>query len=428
MPKFGLSGGGRRRFILLFIIQLCVVGSVVTFIQRLPADISNWFPARTRGLHKQEVEKRAEVFNFIPFFNDFSRSLESRNHELPRNRDLFPTLHPDHITIVLYVHNRPQYLRLVVKSLSKVKGIEETLLIVSHDGFFPEMNAIIEGIRFCQVKQIFAPFSPHLFPNSFPGQSESDCVDKQNADEVGCKGNPDQYGNHRAPRIVSLKHHWWWMMNTVWDGLQETRNRDGHVLFIEEDHYILPNAYRTLQLLSKVVGTKCPECVAVNLAPAEVSSRGEGEGFAYFVAEKVGNVGYALNRTVWNWMHARSEPFCEFDDYNWDITLWVSVYPTFPTSGYTLRGPKSSAIHFGKCGLHQGQDKTSDKACADESSQLPFESEVETAPYLDENWSLRKFPISGYKEGFEGWGGWGDKRDQQLCVKFSKMYHRSSAI
>ncbi|CAM6126796.1 unnamed protein product [Calypogeia fissa] len=162
----------------------------------------------------------------------------------------------------------------------------------------------------------------------------------------------------RAPRIVSLKHHWWWMMNTIWDGLQETRNRDGHILFIEEDHYILPNAYRTLQLLSKVVGTKCPECVAVNLAPAEVSSRGEGEGCAYFVAEKVGNVGYALNRTIWNWMHARSEPFCEFDDYNWDITLWGSVYPTFPTSGYTLRGPKSSAIHFGKCGLHQGQHKT----------------------------------------------------------------------
>jgi len=56
-----------------------------------------------------------------------------------------------------------------------MEGIEETLLIVSHDGFFPEMDAIVKRIRFCQVKQIYAPFSPHLFPNSFPGVSPGDC-------------------------------------------------------------------------------------------------------------------------------------------------------------------------------------------------------------------------------------------------------------
>lgn len=217
-------------------------------------------------------------------------------------------------------------------------------------------------------------------------------------------------------------------MNTVWDGLQETRNRDGHVLFIEEDHYILPNAYRTVQQLSKMVGTKCPECVAVNLAPVEVTSRGEGAAFRFLVVEKIGNVGYAFNRTIWNWIHARSGPFCEFDEYNWDITLWVRVYPTFPTPGFTMRGPKTSAVHFGKCGLHQGQDQSADNSCADESSKLPYESDQETNPYLDENWSVRKFPISGYKEGFEGWGGWGDKRDHQLCRNFSEMYHMSSAI
>jgi len=107
---------------------------------------------------------------------------------------------------VLYVHNRPRYLRLVVDSLSRVEGIGEALLIVSHDGYFPEMDRIVQGIDFCQVKQIFAPYSPHLFPDTFPGVSPGDCQSKDNAKEKGCKGDPDQYGNHRSPRIVSLKH------------------------------------------------------------------------------------------------------------------------------------------------------------------------------------------------------------------------------
>ena len=85
------------------------------------------------------------------------------------------------------------------------------------------MNEIVEGIRFCQVKQIFAPYSPHLFVDSFPGVSPGDCQDKDDTLIKKCKGNADQYGNHRSPRIVSLKHHWWWMMNWIWDGMEETK-------------------------------------------------------------------------------------------------------------------------------------------------------------------------------------------------------------
>ncbi|KAL4574505.1 hypothetical protein LXL04_021337 [Taraxacum kok-saghyz] len=84
-------------------------------------------------------------------------SLEKKNQLPPRNIDLYPNLSKDRIVIVLYIHNLPQYLKLVIDSLSHVSGINETLLIVSHDGYFEEMNKII-GIKFCQVKQVFTFF------------------------------------------------------------------------------------------------------------------------------------------------------------------------------------------------------------------------------------------------------------------------------
>ncbi|KAJ0053066.1 hypothetical protein Pint_01842 [Pistacia integerrima] len=358
----------------------------------------------------------------LPKQNKLSMQFEERNKLPPRNVDLYPNLAKDHIVIVLYVHNRPQYLKVVVKSLSTVVGISETLLIVSHDGYFEEMNEIIDGIKFCQVKQIFAPYSPHVFSNSFPGVSLNDCKDKENATEKHCVGNPDQYGNHRSPKIVSLKHHWWWMMNTVWDGLEETRRHSGHILFIEEDHFILPNAYRNLQMLTKLKPRKCPDCYAANLAPCDVNSR--GEGVDTLIAERMGNVGYSFNRTVWRKIHRKAREFCFFDDYNWDITMWATVYPSFGAPVYSLRGPRTSAIHFGKCGLHQGQGEKG--ACID-NGMVNFRIEdTDKIANIKSEWGVRVIQNQpGYKAGFRGWGGWGDERDRQLCLNFALMCHPS---
>lgn len=360
----------------------------------------------------------------LPKQTELSLSLEQKNRLPPRNRDLFPKLAKDHIKIVLYVHNRPQYLQVVIRSLSSVQGIGETLLIVSHDGFYPEMDSIVQSIRFCQVKQIFAPYSPHLFPDSFPGVSPGDCHDKDNAAAKRCRGSPDQYGNHRSPKIVSLKHHWWWMMNTIWDGLGETKRFGGHILFIEEDHFIYPNAYRNIQLLTAMKPRKCPECYAVNLAPSDVTSKGEGGEF--LVAEKVGNIGYAFNRTVWRKIHAKAREFCSFDDYNWDITMWATVYPSFGTPVYTLRGPRRSAAHFGKCGLHQGQGSSS--VCIDDGNAKFEIDEIDKVANIKYDWPVQVYKKQGgYQAGFRGWGGWGDERDRELCLSFAYMYHVQGA-
>lgn len=355
--------------------------------------------------------------------NDLSKLLQRRNGLPPRNSDRFPELPNDHLVVVLYVHNRPSYLRVAVQGLSRVEGISEALLIVSHDGFFEEMNAVVDSIRFCQVKQIFAPFSPHIFSDAFPGVSPGDCHDKEDARH--CKGDADQYGNHRAPHIVSLKHHWWWMMNTVWDGLRETRGFHDHILFIEEDHYLFPNAYRNIQTLSALKACNCPACFMANLAPADVGFKGERT--QSLIGDKIGNVGYAFNRTIWRKIHAYAEQFCNFDDYNWDITMWSAVYPNWGDSVYSLRGPRPSAQHFGKCGLHQGK-KNGQPTCFDDGGKLPPVEEEDTVPNIKPGWPVRYNVIKGYDRGFKGWGGWGDKRDQSLCLDFASMYHSGITV
>lgn len=415
--KVGMFG----RFILVVVILISLVVWSVSLI-RSNFDLSYAIGSDDNvdeNIDRVSLSKGGSVM--LPKQNKLSKLLEDRNLLPPRNLDMYPSLPDDRVVVVLYVHNRPQYLKVVVESLSRVEGINETLLVVSHDGYFEEMNKIVEGIKFCQVKQIFAPYSPHIFPDSFPGVSKRDCKEKDDAAKENCVGNPDQYGNHRSPKIVSLKHHWWWMMNTVWDGLKETKDHSGHILFIEEDHFIFPNAYRNLQRLIELKPEKCASCYAVNLAPCDVKSR--GEGMASLVAERMGNVGYSFNRTVWKKIHNKAAEFCYFDEYNWDITMWSQVYPSFGSPVYTLRGPRSSAIHFGKCGLHQGQGDNN--VCIDKGAVNIEVENNDRVVNIDPNWNVFFYDHQpGYKAGFKGWGGWGDARDHQLCLDFASMYRQ----
>ncbi|KAL4562336.1 hypothetical protein LXL04_034536 [Taraxacum kok-saghyz] len=190
-----MRDGAIRRF--LFVTSLTLAGVLLMFF--LVA--TNYSSSDLYQENKVEIDVTTGViFNIsgsidpikLPKHNYLSKMLEKKNQLPPRNIDLYPNLSKDLIVIVLYVHNRPQYLKLVVDSLSHGSGINETLLIVSHDGYFEEMNKIIEGIKFCQVKQVFAPFSPHIFPNQFPGVSPNDCKEKDDPIAKNCEGTTDQ--------------------------------------------------------------------------------------------------------------------------------------------------------------------------------------------------------------------------------------------
>lgn len=83
---------------------------------------------------------------------------EKNREQLIRNLDRFDlAVSESTIVIVVQVHNRPEYLRHLVKSLSKARDIERTLVIFSHDFYSDELNKIVTSIDFCLVRfsQIF---------------------------------------------------------------------------------------------------------------------------------------------------------------------------------------------------------------------------------------------------------------------------------
>lgn len=73
--------------------------------------------------------------------------------EYIRNGEKFgTTLSPKSIVIVVQVHDRGDYFSYLLKSLSRAKGIEEALLVISHDYYSEEINRHVESIDFCKVK------------------------------------------------------------------------------------------------------------------------------------------------------------------------------------------------------------------------------------------------------------------------------------
>jgi len=62
--------------------------------------------------------------------------------------------------------------------------------------------------------------------------------------KMGCTNaeTPDSYGHYREAKYTQTKHHWWWKINRVMDQLTATRNHSGYFMFLEEDHYLSPDA------------------------------------------------------------------------------------------------------------------------------------------------------------------------------------------
>uniref|UniRef100_A0A914LGP5 Uncharacterized protein n=2 Tax=Meloidogyne TaxID=189290 RepID=A0A914LGP5_MELIC len=94
--------------------------------------------------HKFSVVDPNKALNSIQFLNE--------NHEV-LNAQLFGPLNSATIkyVVVVQVHNRIDYLKYLIGSLSRAKGIEQTLLVFTHDMISAPINAIIQSINFCRA-------------------------------------------------------------------------------------------------------------------------------------------------------------------------------------------------------------------------------------------------------------------------------------
>ena len=83
---------------------------------------------------------------------DIVKSIEflNENHDII-NSNIYGGIENIGIVLIIQVHDRLEYLKLLVESLSTVKGIERALLVFSHDYYSEGINYLIQSIRFCQV-------------------------------------------------------------------------------------------------------------------------------------------------------------------------------------------------------------------------------------------------------------------------------------
>ncbi|KAJ8680206.1 hypothetical protein QAD02_015993, partial [Eretmocerus hayati] len=366
------------------------------------------------------------------------RSIERVNSEQRvLNEEAFGPLAPDAPVIVIQVHDRLTYLRHLVISLAQARGIENTLIVFSHDVWNADINYLVQNVDFARVMQIFYPHSIQTHPHSFPGESLNDCprnIRKEQALKLGCTNahHPDLYGHYREAKFTQTKHHWWWKANRVFDHLTILRNHTGMVLFLEEDHYVAEDFLHVLRLMERTARNNCERCNVLSLGTylktynyyADFTKRAE---VIPWISSKH-NMGMAFNRVTWSKLRNCAAQFCSYDDYNWDWSLQHIAQTCLPPSrgagvaprldsglvAMMMRAPR--VFHIGECGVHHKKAN-----CESTSVIAKVQTVLRSArgSLYPTQLTLTVAALSKKTKLRKGNGGWGDFRDHELCLNMT---------
>ncbi|XP_076295024.1 alpha-1,6-mannosyl-glycoprotein 2-beta-N-acetylglucosaminyltransferase isoform X1 [Lasioglossum baleicum] len=240
-----------------------------TLFALVPQELHRFLKERRNG-SSSATNGSSEILTELEIA-EIRRSIERANAEQKvYNEEAFGPLAIDAPVIVVQVHTRLTYLRHLIVSLAQARGIEQTLLVFSHDVWHPDINYLVQSVDFCRVMQIFYPHSMQTHPHTFPGEDPNDCprnLRKEQALDLGCINakHPDLYGHYREAKFTQTKHHWWWKANRVFDQLSITRNHTGMVLFLEEDHYVAEDFLHVLRLMERTCKHSCEKCNVLSL-------------------------------------------------------------------------------------------------------------------------------------------------------------------
>ncbi|KAM3838135.1 alpha-1,6-mannosyl-glycoprotein 2-beta-N-acetylglucosaminyltransferase-like [Diretmus argenteus] len=362
---------------------------------------------------RPEVDKDTLVYRGIVFQLNFDQTI--------RNKEKFKAArHKDDLVVVVQVHNRPDYLKLLVDSLQKAKGVESILLIFSHDFWSPEINQVVASVDFCQVLQIFFPFSIQLYPQEFPGNDPRDCprdIPKEDALKLGCINAeyPDSFSQ--------TKHHWWWKLHFLWDRVCVLKDHKSLVLLIEEDHFLSPDFLHLLKLMSALKREQCSDCDILSLGSYShigySSKANKVEVKAWKSTEH--NMGMVLSRETYQKLIHCTNAFCTYDDYNWDWSLQHLTVTCLPSYWKVMVSEAPRVFHAGDCGMHHKKS-----ACMPVSQKTKIENILQSSgnQLFPKNLLITKrLPANGaggvaphVKNG-----GWGDIRDHELCKSYLRL-------
>uniref|UniRef100_A0A3Q3K3B2 Uncharacterized protein n=1 Tax=Monopterus albus TaxID=43700 RepID=A0A3Q3K3B2_MONAL len=323
--------------------------------------------------------------NFVSL-TELTQSIYTANYkQFVHNADKYPG-EPE-LVLVVQVHNRQEYLRLLIRSLEKAAEVHSFLLIFSHDYFSEEINAIVQGITFCKVLQIYFPFSIQLFASE-------------------------------EPFITQTKHHWWWKLHFVWERVHVMQGYSGFVVFLEEDNYIFPDFFHFYKLMIKFRKNTCPDCDMLALGNHNALTdfpRLSNKVLTTGWLSTKHNIGMAMPREVYYKLMGCSNDFCTYDDYNWDWTLQHLSGTCISKPLKVLVTQGSRVLHTGDCGLHQ------QKNCRPEWAAQKVEEGLQM---VKDNLFPQSLVLSGaeaveHKVHVKN-GGWGDVRDHVLCNNYAK--------
>ncbi|TNN44085.1 Alpha-1,6-mannosyl-glycoprotein 2-beta-N-acetylglucosaminyltransferase [Liparis tanakae] len=370
---------------------------------------------------KPEADNATLVYRGIVFQLNFDQTI--------RNEEKFKAARrKDDLVVVVQVHDRPDYLKLLVDSLRKSRGVESILLIFSHDHWSPEVNRVVAGVDFCQVLQIFFPFSVQLYPQEFPGHDPNDCprdIAKSDALKLGCINAeyPDSFGHYREAKFSQTKHHWWWKLHFAWDRVRVLKEHAGAMLLIEEDHYVAPDFIHVLKLMAALKREHCADCDVLSLGSyGHVGYSGKAnkvEVKAWKSTEH--NMGMALSRETYRKLIGCTDAFCTYDDYNWDWSLQHLTVSCLPAYWKVMVSEAPRVFHAGDCGMHHKK-----AACMPVGQKTKIENILQASgnQLFPKNLLITKrLPANGaggvaphVKNG-----GWGDIRDHELCKSYVRL-------
>eukprot|EP00088_Acartia_fossae_P004770 TRINITY_DN12067_c0_g1_i4.p1 TRINITY_DN12067_c0_g1~~TRINITY_DN12067_c0_g1_i4.p1 ORF type:complete len:517 (-),score=99.95 TRINITY_DN12067_c0_g1_i4:174-1724(-) len=368
------------------------------------------------------TEPAKEISSEIPEINRKIRRTNMEQEIL--NRDKFGS--DFKYVIAVQVHNRVQYLRQLLESLREARGIDQTLLIFSHDVYQDDINSMVRSINFTRVLQIFYPFSIQTHPYTFPGESSKDCPRNAKPEEVkklNCinKDWPDLYGHFREAKFTQTKHHWWWKANRIFNHLNSTSSFKGLVIFMEEDHYVTSDFLHVLNLMhkhnNKLSNPANILSLGTYLKKLNYKENSKQVEMTQWVSS-LHNMGMALTKSTWNKIIQCQNHFCQYDDYNWD---WSLLYVSLNCLKDKLqvmvsKGPR--IFHIGECGVHHKKKDCNSSAVV---NKVKFIVDSAKKYFFPE--SLRvstRMPRRKLKLKKSN-GGWGDLRDHQLCLNFSTL-------
>ena len=313
----------------LFIAILFVCGTVFVWLNTVNNSTTNNHQQQHQSMDMKQTSHGEDLqdVNQLAVLSTFDQLNQEQFiwNSANKGQDWQSTGQVGSIVIVIQVHDRPAYLKKLVKSLSRAMWINRALLVFSHDIYSYELNRIVRSISFAAgVVQIFFPHSIQLHPETFPGQSASDCprdMSRKKAEEIKCSNyaHPDRYGHYREAKYVQTKHHWWWKANYIFNGhLRTLKDYQGPVLFLEEDHWLAEDFLHVLaqqqRLLSQYTNVRM-----LSLGSYDFDSHQQPLSSQLDLVQWIStkhNMAMAFNRSLWREFQSCADMFCSFDDYN----------------------------------------------------------------------------------------------------------------